>query len=106
MELTAIEKNKIAKFDAMTAAHKDGHSEVTLMILSDQIVVRSRRSGDWSVKDYQREVPAGAVALIYVDYTARKPEYYIVPAEGGAGDLQEALRRPPRRARRAAPADS
>ena len=64
----------------MSAAHKAGRPEVVLMILSDQIVVRSRRSGDWSIKDYQREVPAGAVALIYVDYMARKPEYYIVPA--------------------------
>jgi hypothetical protein len=80
MELTATEKNKIAKFDAMTAAHKVGHPEVALMILSDQIVVRSRRGGDWSVKDYRREVPVGAVALVYVDYTTRKPEYYIMPA--------------------------
>jgi hypothetical protein len=85
MELTATEKNKTAKFDAMAAAHKAGHPEVVLMILSDQIVVRSRRSGDWSVKDYQREVPEGAVALAYVDYTARKPEHYIVPA----GEAQE-----------------
>lgn len=80
MELTDIHKNKIAEFDAMTAAHKAGHPEVVLMILTDQIVVRSRRGGEWSIKDYQREVPAGAVALVYVDYTARKPEYYIVPA--------------------------
>lgn len=33
MELTGIEKNKIAKFDAMTAAHKAGRPEVVLMIL-------------------------------------------------------------------------
>jgi hypothetical protein len=89
MELTATEKNKIAKFDAMAAAHKARHPEVVLMILSDQIVVRSRRSGDWSVKDYQREVPEGAVALVYVDYTARKPEHYIVPA----GEAQEILQK-------------
>ena len=80
MELTTIEKNKIAMLDAMTAADQAGHPEVVLMILSNQTVVRSRRSGDWSINDYQREVPAGAVALVYVDYTARKPVYYIVPA--------------------------
>jgi len=80
MELTGIEKNKIAKFDAMNAAHKAGHPEVVLMILSDQLVVRSRRRGEWSIKDYQSEVPAGAVAVVYVDYTGRRPEYYIVPA--------------------------
>ena len=34
MELTGIEKNKIAKFDAMSTAHKAGHPEVVLMILS------------------------------------------------------------------------
>lgn len=79
MELTGTHKSKIAKFDAMTAAHKAGHPEVVLMILSDQIGVRSRRSGEWPIRDYKREVPAGAVALVYVDYTARKPEYYIVP---------------------------
>ncbi len=89
MELTGIEKNKIAKFDAMTAAHKAGHPEVVLMILGDQIVVRSRRSGEWSIKDYQREVPAGAVAVVYVDYTARKPEYYIV----SAGEAREILKK-------------
>jgi hypothetical protein len=89
MELTAKEKNKIAKFDAMAAAHKAGHPEIVLMILSDQIVVRSRRSGVWSINDYQREVPAGAVALVYVDYTARKPEYYIVPA----AEAREILRK-------------
>jgi hypothetical protein len=49
-ELTGIEKNKIATFDTMTAAHEAGHPEVVLMILSDQIVVRSRRSGVWSIK--------------------------------------------------------
>jgi hypothetical protein len=80
MELTAIEKNKIAKFDAMNAARDAGYPEVVLMILSDQIAVRSRRSGNWSIRDYQREVHEGAVALVYVDYAAGKPEYYIVPA--------------------------
>lgn len=89
MELTGIEKNKIAKFDTMTAAHKAGHPEVVLMILSDQIVVRSRRSGQWSINDYQHEVPAGAVALVYVDYTADKPEYYVVPA----GEAREILKK-------------
>ena len=54
MELTAIEKNKIAKFDAMNAARDAGYPEVVLMILSDQIAVRSRRSGNWSIRDYQR----------------------------------------------------
>lgn len=39
------------------------------------------------VRDYEHEVPAGAVALVYVDYTARKPEYYIVPA----GEAREIL---------------
>jgi hypothetical protein len=57
------------------------------MILNGQIVVRSRRSGEWSIRDYEHEVPAGAVALIYVDYTARKPEYYIVPS----GEAREIL---------------
>jgi hypothetical protein len=89
MELTGTEKNKIAKFDAMTAASKAGHPEVALMILNDQIAVRSRRSGDWSIRDYQREVPADAVALVYVDYTARKPGYYIVPA----GEAREILKK-------------
>jgi hypothetical protein len=89
MELTGIEKNKLAKFDAMTAAHKAGHPEVVLMILSDQIMVRSRRSGQWSVNDYRREVPAGAVAVVYVDYTVRKPEYFIVPA----GEAREILKK-------------
>ena len=88
MELTNIEKNKIAKFDAMSAAHKAGHPEVVLMILSDQIVVRSRRSGEWSINDYQREVPEGAVAMVFVDYTASKPQYYIVPA----GEAREILK--------------
>jgi hypothetical protein len=60
-----------------------------LMILNGQIAVRSRRSGEWSIKDYQHEVPAGAVALVYVDYTARKPEYYIVPA----GEAREILKK-------------
>jgi hypothetical protein len=59
MELTAIEKNKIAKFDAMNAARDAGYPEVVLMILSDQIAVRSRRSGNWSIRDYQREVHEG-----------------------------------------------
>lgn len=58
MELKGIEKNKIAKFGAMTAAHNAGHPEVVLMILGGQIVVHSRRSGEWSIKDYQREVLA------------------------------------------------
>jgi hypothetical protein len=89
MELTGTEKNKIAKFDAMAAASKAGHPEVVLMILNDQIAVRSRRSGDWSVRDYQREVPEVAVALVYVDYTARKPGYYIVPA----GEAREILKK-------------
>jgi hypothetical protein len=59
VELTATHKNKIAKFDAMTAAHKAGHPEVVLMILNGQIGVRSRRSGEWPIRDYQREVPSG-----------------------------------------------
>lgn len=80
MGLTNAEKHKIAKFDAMSAAHKAGHPEVVLMILSGQIGVRSRRSGEWSVSDYEREVPRGTVALVYVDYTTRKSQYYIVPA--------------------------
>ena len=87
MELTATHKNKIAKFDAMTAAHKAGHPEVVLMILNGQIGVRSRRSGEWPIRDYQREVPSGTVAVVYVDYTDRKPEYYIMPAD----ELREIL---------------
>jgi hypothetical protein len=89
VELTGTEKSKIAKFDAMNAAHKAGRPEVVLMILSGQLAVRSRRSGMWSIRDYQREVPAGAVAMVYVDYTGRRPEYYIVPA----GEAREILKK-------------
>ena len=57
------------------------------MILNGQIGVRSRRSGEWPIRDYQREVPSGTVAVVYVDYTDRKPEYYIMPAD----ELREIL---------------
>jgi len=77
---------------AMAAAHKAGHPQVALMILSGQVGVRSRRRGDWSVNDYRRELPAGAVAVLYVDYTAGQARVLHRARRGGAGDPQEALR--------------
>jgi hypothetical protein len=102
VELTATVKNRPAKFDAMAAAHKARHPEVVLMILSDQIVVRSRRSGQWPIRDHQRGVPTGPSPWS----TWTTPPASRSTASccwRGAGHPRKALCRRPQRASRQAP---